>query len=269
MNLHSITENATSLEILLYAGLMLLLWLTEIVVLSARFKSKCSHMLTNIKFIVTALPVQLMMTIPLLKISAFMNVHHLGLLYLPYLRHSLLLNMIVGFLVLDFCDYLYHVIMHKTKPLWKFHLVHHTDQMMDVTTTVREHPGETFCRTCFLMIWVTFTGAGFGLLLLRQTFQTIVNITSHTSFRLNKKTDRWLGYLFVTPNIHHVHHHYELPYTDCNYGDVLSIWDRLFGTYKELDAEQTRFGVDVCMDNNVHEHFVPTLKIPFTKSVEK
>ena len=267
MHLNStfMAQHATSLEILLYAGLMLALWLSEVVVLLIPFKTKCLHMFNNIKFIGAALPVQLLMTIPLLKLSSIVISHHWGIFFIPFIRHSVLLSYFIGFFVLDFCDYLYHVIMHKTKPLWKFHLVHHTDQQMDVTTTVREHPGETFFRMCFLMIWVSFTGAGFGLLLLRQTFQTIVNITSHTNFRLNKKADKWLGYLFVTPNIHHVHHHFELPYTDCNYGDVLSIWDRLFGTYKELDYSDTVFGIDTHMSENYSTKFVSAIGIPFRK----
>lgn len=50
--------------------------------------------------------------------------------------------------------------------------------------------------------------------------------------------------VFITPNLHHVHHHFEKPYTDCNYGDVFSFWDRLFGTFRRLPRELLTFGLD-------------------------
>jgi sterol desaturase/sphingolipid hydroxylase (fatty acid hydroxylase superfamily) len=255
----------TGFQILLYAGLLTFIWLTEAYIATLPFKMKWQHSITNLLFVLTALPVQLLMTIFLIMMSTWVMAHHWGLLLqLPY-HHGFFVKYFAGFILLDFFDYLYHVIMHKVKPLWKFHLVHHTDQKMDVSTTVREHPGETFFRMCFLIIWVFLTGASFELLLLRQTFQSIVNITSHTEFRLSEKNEKWLGLIFVTPNMHHVHHHYELPYTDCNYGDVLSIWDRLFGTYSELEASKTVFGIDSHMDKIVCKSFNQSMKIPFKK----
>jgi sterol desaturase/sphingolipid hydroxylase (fatty acid hydroxylase superfamily) len=259
-------DHETTVQIFIYAGLMIGLWLTEAVIISTNFKSKCVHALRNIKFIGTALPVQLVMTVPVLAVSAIVTGRHWGILSCSVFSKHQLIKMVVGFLILDFLDYVYHVSMHKFKPLWRFHLVHHTDNEMDVTTTVREHPGETFLRMCFLIVWILLTGAGAGLLLLRQTCETISNVTSHTSFRLAPKAEQLIGLLFVTPNIHHVHHHFELPYTDCNYGDVFSIWDRLFGTYKRLDKSDTRFGVDTHMDEAVVSNFIETIKIPFRNS---
>jgi sterol desaturase/sphingolipid hydroxylase (fatty acid hydroxylase superfamily) len=83
--------------------------------------------------------------------------------------------------------------------------------------------------------------------------------------RLNKI----VGLVFITPNLHHVHHHYQLPYTDCNYGDVLSIWDHLFGTFTELEKEETVFGVDTHLSPAVNSRFVNVLKIPFQKLERK
>jgi len=258
-------DHSTIIQILLYGVLIISLWFAELSFIAISLKGKWQHALSNIKFIATALPVQLLMTAPVLAVSAFTISRGWGILSVPFFSHHFLLKMLIGFLALDFLDYVYHVVMHKLKPLWRFHLVHHTDQQMDVTTTVREHPGETFLRMCFLTIWVGLTGAGLSLLLLRQTFQTIVNITSHTTFRLKPVSDRLVGYLFVTPNIHHVHHHCDLPYTDCNYGDVLSIWDRLFGTYKTLGYNETRFGVDTHMEPVYQNQFLEILSIPFKK----
>ncbi len=256
----------TEVQLFIYAGLLMSLWLAEGFVSNVSFNKKWKHSFTNVMFIVTALPVQLLMTIFLLLVSAWVMHHNWGLLnWLPF-HHTFFVKYFIGFVLLDFFEYLYHVIMHKVKPLWKFHLIHHTDHQLDVSTTVREHPGETFCRMCFLILWVFLSGASFGVLLLRQTLQTITNITSHTQFRLTGASEKLIGWVFITPNIHHVHHHYQLPYTDCNYGDVLSIWDRLFGTFNKMESSETVFGLDTHMDEKACKSFQQILKFPFIKN---
>jgi sterol desaturase/sphingolipid hydroxylase (fatty acid hydroxylase superfamily) len=92
---------------------------------------------------------------------------------------------------------------------------------------------------------------------------------AHTEFRLPRMVNKIVSLVVITPNLHHVHHHYVLPYTDCNYGDVLSIWDRLFGTYAQLDETDTVFGIDTHMNPEVNSRFVNILKIPFQKLVRK
>lgn len=145
-------------------------------------------------------------------------------------------------------------------------MVHHTDLDIDVSTTVREHPGETCVRVCFLMLWVFVSGASIGVLVLRQTVQTVANIFAHSKIRFPEKIEKAVGLVFITPNLHHVHHHYQLPYTDSNYGDVLSIWDRLFGTLRELTTQNTVFGLDVYFDAEDCNSYRKTLKAPFVKN---
>ncbi|TWI95591.1 sterol desaturase/sphingolipid hydroxylase (fatty acid hydroxylase superfamily) [Mucilaginibacter frigoritolerans] len=257
-------SNPSTSQVLLYAGIILSLWLIEAIVLGTSWKDKWKHTLTNTLFIGTALPVQLFMTIFVLIIASWGAAHSWGLLFvLPYAK-SYFTKYFIGFILLDFCEYLYHVIMHKVKPFWNLHLVHHSDLQLDVSTTVREHPAETFLRMCFLMLWVFLLGASFGVLLLRQTLQTVANITSHTKFRLPAKANQIISLIFITPNLHHVHHHYQLPYTDRNYGDVLSIWDRLFNTFhQDLPVSEITYGIDTHMDPKANASFLSILKIPF------
>ncbi len=258
--------NPSSSQVALYGGIILSLWVLEAIILTTSWKDKWKHTFTNVLFIATALPVQLFMTIFVLMISYWAVTHHCGLLFLLPHSGSFLVKYLLGFVLLDFCEYIYHVIMHKMKPLWKFHLVHHSDLELDVSTTVREHPVETFLRMCFLMIWVFLLGASFGVLVFRQTIQTIANITSHTKFRLSPKANYIISYIFITPNLHHVHHHYQLPYTDCNYGDVLSIWDRIFKTfYIDLPISEITYGIDTHMNKKANSKFFNILKLPFLK----
>jgi sterol desaturase/sphingolipid hydroxylase (fatty acid hydroxylase superfamily) len=99
-------------------------------------------------------------------------------------------------------------------------------------------------RIAFLILWVLLCGASLRVLMLRQSVQTLANVSQHTMFRLTGRTARLFGWLFVTPNLHHTHHHFERPGTDCNYGDVFSVWDRLFGTLVHLPKDATVFGLD-------------------------
>jgi sterol desaturase/sphingolipid hydroxylase (fatty acid hydroxylase superfamily) len=260
-----IARHEDEVQVFLYAVLIISLWFAEIFLSKNTVKSKWKHLRSNYLFIFTGLPIQLFFTGFVILISAWDNRHHFGLINLVPHYTNPWVYYISLFLMLDLCEYTYHVVMHKTEFLWKFHLVHHSDLHVDVSTTVREHPCETVVRTCFLMLWVFICGPLLSVLVLRQTFQTFANILGHTEFRLPERVNRFTSLLFITPNLHHVHHHYQLPYTDRNYGDVLSIWDRLFGTYANLDKAQTHFGIDTHMDANINSKFGNILKIPFQK----
>ena len=266
-HIFSVHEDAA--QIILYATIITSLWFAEILVSADSLRTKFKHSSVNLLFICTALPVQLLLTSFIVIISKWANLHHWGLLNLIHWHTKGWMYYIVAFILLDLCEYTYHVIMHKIDVLWKFHLVHHSDLKVDVSTTTREHPGETFVRTCFLILWVTMLGPAIGVLIIRQIFQSFSNIVAHTEFRLSDRANKIVGLIFITPNLHHVHHHYRLPYTDCNYGDVLSIWDRLFGTLGELDREDTCFGIDTHMDEKINGRFVNVVKIPFQKLERK
>ncbi|MES2277984.1 MAG: sterol desaturase family protein [Bacteroidota bacterium] len=266
-----ISGHPDATQVILYALVITALWFTEVFFTTGitTIKDKWQHNRVNLLFIGTALPIQLFLTVFVLMIVGWANAHHWGLInYIPYHRNPWVFYISL-FMLLDLGEYTYHVTMHKIDTLWKFHLVHHSDLQVDVSTTVREHPGETCVRTGFLMLWVFICGPVVGVLILRQTFQTVFNILAHTEFRLPKTVNKILGLVFITPNLHHVHHHYQLPYTDCNYGDVLSIWDRIFGTYTELDASDTIFGIDTHMEPAVNARFASIIKIPFQKLVRK
>jgi sterol desaturase/sphingolipid hydroxylase (fatty acid hydroxylase superfamily) len=256
-------------QVLFYALIITSLWVAECIIGAKRPKSKVPHTFLNASFIFTALPLQLLLTIFIILILKWTNANHWGLIYfIPYHLNKWVYYISL-FLLMDLGEYTYHVIMHKFDILWRFHLVHHSDLKVDVSTTLREHPVETCIRTCFLMLWVFLLGPGIVVLMIRQAFQSFFNVLAHTEFRLPRKLNIVIGALFITPNLHHVHHHYRLPYTDCNYGDVLSIWDRLFGTYQELSATETHFGIDTHPDPVVTGRFVNILKIPFQKLERK
>lgn len=258
-------DHASLIQIILFATLLSSIWVAEVVFCIDTLQEKWWHSGTNFLFILTALPIQLGLTFFVVAISKWAGLNNWGILhFLPQTNHAVLFY-VLSFFLLDFFEYIYHVFMHKTSVLWKFHLVHHTDLDIDVSTTVREHPGETFVRVCFLMVWVFISGASIGVLVLRQTVQSVANIFAHSKIRLPGRIEKAIGYVFITPNLHHVHHHYQLPYTDSNYGDVLSVWDRIFGTFRELKTQDTVFGLDTHFDAAICNNFKKTIQIPFLK----
>ena len=254
-------------EVCLFAGVLLSLWVMEILICEKSHRLKLKHALPNMLFILTALPVQLSLSVVVLLISHWCKENHWGLLHHLHLHGHILLKYFIGFMLLDLLDYFYHVLMHKTRILWKFHQIHHSDAEIDVSTTLREHPGETAIRVCFLGLWVFITGASFGLLVIRQVVQTISNILAHTEVRLPKQAERVFGLLLVTPHIHSIHHHNKLPYTDSNYGDVFCIWDRIFGTYRSMQRSAIQHGLDTAQDSHC-TGLICFLKVPFAKQAE-
>ena len=214
---------------------------------------------------IPAAPIQLAIGCVLIAAIHTTEIHHLGLLNIIPIKLNPFLIFTLSFFLLDFFEYVYHLIMHKIKRLWMFHLVHHSDRELTVSTTLREHPIETGVRLLFLVIWVVIVGVSFWALLFRQFIQIASNVFVHSNFRINERVDKVISLLFVTPNMHQVHHHYEKPYTDTNYGDVLSIWDRLFGTFQIAKPSELEFGVDTYFDKKENTNFSTLLKIPFGK----
>jgi sterol desaturase/sphingolipid hydroxylase (fatty acid hydroxylase superfamily) len=224
---------------------------------------KINHIITNALFMIPAAPVQMGIGYLLILLIRETSTHKIGLLYLLPDNFNPLLYFLFSFLLLDFFEYVYHVTMHKVKRLWMIHLVHHSDRALTVTTTLREHPMETLTRLLFLVLWVAISGISFWALLFRQFIQIVSNVFAHANIRLSEPMDRVFSFVLVTPNMHQVHHHYQQPYTDSNYGDVLSIWDRLFGTFAIAKAEELEFGIDTCFDKKENAHFPALLMIPF------
>ena len=244
-------DNAATTQLLFYATIMISVWMAEKLILVNFASSKWQHTSINALFIIPALPIQILLFECSTKTANWTTIHHWGLInHLPHANNPIV-KYLVAFFILDLLDYVYHFLMHKVPFFWRFHLVHHTDRTVDVSTTLREHPGETLIRNCFLILWIFLTGASVGALILRQGVESFANIFAHTSFRLPRWPAQILGWLFVTPNFHHVHHHYQMPATNCNFGDVFSIWDRLFSTTMHLEAAETQFG----LDSHWQDHF--------------
>ena len=159
--------------------------------------------------------------------------------------------------------WLVHFIEHKVKFLWQFHVIHHTDQHVDTTTANRHHPGESVIRFLFTTAAVFIIGAPVWLIFLYQSASLVLTQFNHSNIKMPSWLDNTLVLVFCTPNMHRVHHHYRQPYSDTNYGNIFSFWDRAFQTYIKVDNKKLIYGVDTYMDKSQTENIIEMLKIPF------
>jgi sterol desaturase/sphingolipid hydroxylase (fatty acid hydroxylase superfamily) len=155
--------------------------------------------------------------------------------------------------------------MHKTRLLWRFHLIHHSDTAVDVTTGLRHHPGDSLLRGVFFLLLIFISGAPMYSVMIYQTLLVLSTAFSHANISLPRWLDRSLSVVLVSPNMHKVHHHWKQPFTDSNYGAVFSIWDRLFGTFKKLDPGEIHYGLDRYYPAEKSENVLALLKKPFQK----
>ena len=249
---------------LILAGGIAFFWLLESVKPLFAFQyRKWQHAGINIFFTVTTIIVNFVMAFLLLKTAQWTTENHFGLLHLlPKL--PLWLYAFTGLLLLDLIGaYLAHWSEHKIKLLWRFHLIHHTDTWIDTTSANRHHPGESVIRFVFTTLGVLIIGAPMWLVFMYQSLSVVFSQFNHANIGLPEKLDKILSFVFVSPDMHKVHHHYMLPYTDSNYGNIFSVWDRIFGTFSRLDKRQVVYGVDTHLDEHEHNNLINLLKIPF------
>ena len=239
-------------------------WILENNVSLFHFKyNKWKHAIPNLFFTLTTIIINFFLAFMLLNISDWVVAKQFGLLSWIS-KVPIWINVFIGILFLDLVGaYLPHWLEHKIKPLWMIHLVHHSDHHVDTTTANRHHPLESLIRFIFTLLGVLLIGASIGIVMLYQSISLIATQFNHANIKLPKKVDLFLSYFFVSPDMHKIHHHYRLPYTDSNFGNIFSIWDRLFGTYKTLKREKLIYGVDVFFDENANGKISQLLQQPF------
>ena len=257
---------------LLLAGGITFFWLTESIKPLFNFDyKKRQHAGINIFFTITTIIVNFLMAFILLWTANWTIENHFGILQiLPAINPWLYL--LIGLLLLDLIGaYVVHFVEHKLKFLWKFHLVHHSDIWVDTTTANRHHPGESVIRFLFTTLAVVLVGTPMWMVFLYQSMSVVLSQFNHANISLPVKMDKLLSYVIVSPDMHKVHHHYILPHTDSNYGNIFSIWDRLFGTFSTIKREHIVYGIDTHMEIEKNNSVTNLLKIPFqkTQSFEK
>jgi sterol desaturase/sphingolipid hydroxylase (fatty acid hydroxylase superfamily) len=178
----------------------------------------------------------LALLLPLLAIGAALDAARMGWGLFNMLDWPAWLEGLLAILLLDLAIWCQHLITHRVPLLWRFHRVHHADRDMDVTTAIRFHPVE-IAASMLLKIGLVYALGAPALAVL--IFEVLLNGTSlfnHANVALPPALDRWLRLILVTPDMHRVHHSADRREHDSNFGFALSVWDRLFRTYRAQPA---------------------------------
>ena len=177
------------------------------------------------------------------------------------------IEVVAAVLILDFAIYLQHVAMHKVPLLWRLHRVHHADLDFDLTTGTRFHTLEIILS--MLIKWGLILALGPAVLAV-LIFEVVLNgmaVFNHANVSLPRAVEPVVRALFVTPDMHRVHHSAIRAETDSNYGFNLSLWDRLCKTYTDqprLGHENMTIGIDGFRNPRQVERLPGMLALPFT-----
>jgi sterol desaturase/sphingolipid hydroxylase (fatty acid hydroxylase superfamily) len=136
-------------------------------------------------------------------------------------------------IALDLAIWAQHVFFHAVPALWRLHRVHHADLDYDLTTGARFHPIEILLSMLIKFAVILVLGPPVVAVILFEIILNGMAMFNHGNVGLPNRLDRWLRWVFVTPDMHRVHHSVEDDETNSNFGFNLSWWDRLFGTYRE------------------------------------
>jgi sterol desaturase/sphingolipid hydroxylase (fatty acid hydroxylase superfamily) len=156
------------------------------------------------------------------------------------------LSFVAAFLLLDFLNYALHRCQHAVPFLWRLHALHHSDPDVDVTTSVRHHPIEYVISTGFFWLAVIALGIPALVVLSHALAIFATAAVTHGNVRLPQWLERLLQPVVITLDLHLVHHSILYEEAKANFGGVLSVWDRLFGTYIRLpraELDRIVFGV--------------------------
>ncbi len=162
-------------------------------------------------------------------ITAYQN----GWGVLRYFEVPSVLSVILFIVVMDMIIYFQHIMMHAVPLFWRLHRVHHADLNYDTTTGARFHTIEIILSMFIKFIAIVLLGPSVLAVILFEITLNATAMFNHGNVKLPKTLDKILRWLIVTPDMHRVHHSVEKDETNSNFGFNLSIWDRIFGTYRQ------------------------------------
>ena len=183
-----------------------------------------------------------------------------------YFEVSMPVTIIVCIVALDLAIYLQHVMVHAVPALWRLHRVHHADLDFDVTTGTRFHPIEIMLSMLIKFALICVLGPPVVAVVIFEVLLNATSMFNHSNVRLPAGLDRVLRMLVVTPDMHRVHHSVEDDETNSNFGFNLSLWDRIFGTYRDQPRaghEGMVIGIRTFRDEKLCERLPGMLRIPF------
>ena len=220
-----------------------LFWAWEMFRPFFRFRDRGRHALRNLAVVLlNAAVVSLLFASATVASATYSETNEFGLLYiLPLAPWA---HFLLALLAFDFWTYWWHRANHEIPFLWRFHRMHHSDPAMDVTTATRFHTGEIAMSSALRLAIIPLVGIPLGALALYEFILITSTQFHHSNIGLPPSVDRAIRAVIVSPSMHKVHHSVEIAETNSNYTSILSVWDRLFRTFRlRKDDHAIEFGV--------------------------
>jgi sterol desaturase/sphingolipid hydroxylase (fatty acid hydroxylase superfamily) len=230
---------------------------------------KGSRWLNNIGLVVfnTAL-LRVVFPVAAIGVAEYAQLRQWGLFNLIEVHPAIAL--VVSVIVLDAAIYLQHVMFHAVPLLWRLHRVHHADLDFDVTTGARFHPIEILLSMLIKFAVIVLLGPPLAAVVIFEVLLNAMAMFNHSNVRLPLALDDVLRRIIVTPDMHRVHHSHLADETNSNFGFNLSVWDRVFGTYRAQPAAghtDMVIGIDTFRDPARCVKLSGLLFMPFTGKI--
>lgn len=196
--------------------------------------------------------------------AVWAHTHSLGLL--NQLSATSWATVLVSVVTLDAAMYWQHRAMHQWPILWRLHRVHHSDPLLDTSSGLRFHPAEILLSMLYKMAVVTALGAPAEAVLLYEVLLSSFALFNHSNWAM--PADNCLRKLLVTPDVHRVHHSVLEAETNSNYGNMLTLWDKLFGSYQaqpQAGHKKMQIGLEQYQDSK-SQKLLTLLLNPFGKT---
>lgn len=230
--------------------------------LRKRVQSRWKRFLINLIVSLPAFTLLRLLFIPAIVWLAAQNQsRQFGVAY--WLEAPALVKATVSFLLIDYSNYLWHILLHKLPVLWRFHLVHHTDLDLDITTAFRFHFGEIIGSVLFRGAAILVIGTSPAMVLIYEIVFEAATQFHHSNLKLPLRVEKLISYVVVTPRMHGIHHSMVKKETDSNYSVIFSFWDRMLGTMR-LNVHQREIVTGVPSYADERELTIgKLLKLPF------
>lgn len=236
-------ETLSTLQPLLLVGLLVLMYnLESFMPYLAKPANKRRHDLHNFGISFIAFAVNGLIGSGVVFIVLYTSEHQLGLfnqIVMPTAAETIL-----GILLIDFGSYCLHNLQHKTPFLWRFHRVHHSDPNLNTSSVLRFHPVDVaLTQGIFYCIWIPLLGISMASFVIYGCLALPLLVMQHSNIRFPNWLEKYGRLVFSTPGWHKIHHSDEQRYTDSHYGDVFTLWDRIFGTHHAVQPEEISYGL--------------------------
>ncbi|MDH5612356.1 MAG: diguanylate cyclase [Gammaproteobacteria bacterium] len=231
-------------------------------------QNKFKRWFNNIALMVTGtLFVRVVLPMAAIGTAYFTEQNHLG--FANHFDLPMWLKVVAVFVILDLAIYFQHAMFHVLPVFWRFHRVHHSDLDFDVTTGVRFHPVEILISMFIKIILIVTWGAPVLAVILFEIVLNYMSMFTHSNIRINKKVERVLRWFIVTSEMHRVHHSIQENETNSNFAFNISLWDRIFGTYR-AEPEAGQLGMTIGMTQfreKKWQNYAGLLSTPFSTNV--